>query len=1062
MAEVTSAASFVTAALETAGYITQAQFLDAFDKFFSSGGALLYIIAALGAMISMVVFGSYKLFRYLFIMPFIYWLLIGPRAELSGAIWRMGATGYPRSLTKTFEKQNVEAAAAATRAVTYEDDADNLAKVKDGTATVSNSDTIKVSWVFRSVTEVVDNLVAQFVGLTVSYKDDKTLIALNKAKVLEGVLNAGVDMPEVSKMLTNDLLTECSAYTGASVGDGKQFSEKRTARLKKTIQEAGGDAESEWVEYLEQGKSLNQEVINNLKKGSFVHPSDYTASYVKANLDVVNNETAGTLRSYLVDYADYEGVKDLISYAEGENWKNGAIPCGAMWEILKHAIIKEAAWFKEKILKENVPEGKVNENNREALQTELCWAILEKLDNENYKGDVGAQSGLYDCDLVRVALIYMFRNAIAGSERSHSLQLMKDRMGFRGDDESAVVASVGDPQNWEYVKDAPEKEQRKFQQDLIYWSGGMSVDYVALGEFENKATKKREHLPYATIGKIGGPLDMAYVEQQRYHTRTLRQSIYSYAMQLPYWQGLMLYLIAAIYPFMCLIVLVPNRAQAIINYFLTWLWVKSWDIGMAAVMVTDRVMWNIFPRTDVVDSIKTTEFTKLQFEDVLQEAMRVDPTYNLHSYYMMISMGIFAIPAITGLVILKGKKSVLSVFSDQVSAGAKDAQGIRSSAYLGDIGNMQLAGNQAMNMMAYNPMINGHYGKTFYDKARTLASAGIYGATAGKKFISMIDSAAKAKGASLKDGEGGRIPPDKIPKFTSNFAGTAAAAHLSYRDIREQEIALEIAQNKYFNPLYGRFSERGIAMESRSNAIGTGDSGFEINDSDISKDIIPASQSLFNARFKLINETVGDFYGTFLGPNFWSNNRATGSAFGQGIIGLGELAGGYGGLGEGVKEGLGGVIMGTNQWLFDNLMPMTDSQREAIQNHEQIALTFPYGYGAAAMENRGYDYSATGPLFPENQGIVDQGIFNFKIDHMPNVGQPLSAREYDLGPDEQQGRKKEEGMRDIAAIQANNGNIEGAKETVNQIRDPFIRNEALQDIKEAKERMNTKKQEQEE
>ncbi|MCC6932424.1 MAG: hypothetical protein IT292_04125 [Deltaproteobacteria bacterium] len=995
MADVTSAASFVTAALETAGYITQAQFLDAFENFFNSTGALLFLFAALGAMISMVVFGSFKLFRYLFIMPFIYYLLITPREDLSGSIWRLGATGYPRSLTKVYEKENTDPAALAVNVVTYKDSNKNLNAVRKGEGSISDSDNIRVSSVFAQMIKLIDQLVAQFVSLIISHKDDKALMSLNKAKMLEGVLNANPNLPEVTKMLTSDLFDRCSSLTGATVFDSKKLSQTRIDKFKEHIQEDGSNAEglSDYTNYLDAAKIISEQDLETARFKKYMTPTADTANYVKANLgQSIENGLAGRLDDYIEKYKQYPGVQDLISYAQGNNWKSTAIPCGAMWEILKHAMVKEADWLSNELKEKHVPKGEVAEEDRERLQNELCWSVLEVLQKENYTGNVAAESLVGDCDLVRVSLIYMLRNGIAGSERSHAINIKKNQMNFLGDIPGKKIAALEDSQNWEFVQDSTNVETRKFFDALfVYTSGNVSQDTMGLGVFKHKKTNQTRTSVYTTIGKIGGPLDMAYVEQQRYHTRTLRQSIYAYALQLPYWQGLILYLLAAAYPFVALIVLVPNRAQSMLTYFLTWLWVKSWDIGMAIIMVTDRIIWNIFPKTDIGVRIKDMSFQSMEFETILQEAMRVDPTYNLHSYYMMISMGIFAIPAITGLLILKGKRSALAIFSDQMASSASASGSIRGSGYATDFANTQAGANQAMGALAYAPMTTGEYGRTYLNNLTGWANAGMLGAA----------TVVTNNASDIVKTGGVNAAPISLPQIKSSVTGIAKEAFSNYTKVRDAEITAGIGYNRVWNPDYGRFSDRGIAMESRSNALGDSESGFEMQVIDHAYGAtVETSKNLFKAKFDVVNAVVGNAFSSVFNPKFIAGFKPGSGFFGQG--GGFAATTGMGYWGEADDQAIGEQYLNFTGNAMDWLMPVTEEQRRAaIENESLNILHFPYGYGAATLDALGYQgqYHELGVTYPDTKKIADRTmpyVIDNLNDEQPAHLQPAPASSNDF------------------------------------------------------------------
>ena len=90
MADVHTAGTFIAAAMEQAGYIAQSRFLVDFRDFFREAGALVYILGAIGGIVSVVVFGSFRAARYLVLGPALYWFLVGPTSPSEGVIWKIG------------------------------------------------------------------------------------------------------------------------------------------------------------------------------------------------------------------------------------------------------------------------------------------------------------------------------------------------------------------------------------------------------------------------------------------------------------------------------------------------------------------------------------------------------------------------------------------------------------------------------------------------------------------------------------------------------------------------------------------------------------------------------------------------------------------------------------------------------------------------------------------------------------------------------------------------------------------------------------------------------------
>ena len=67
--------------------------------------------------------------------------------------------------------------------------------------------------------------------------------------------------------------------------------------------------------------------------------------------------------------------------------------------------------------------------------------------------------------------------------------------------------------------------------------------------------------------------------------------LYTWALMIPYIQGILMFLLALGYPFACLMVIMPGHQKTIVTWASFWLWVKLWDVGFAIVMSIERSVW---------------------------------------------------------------------------------------------------------------------------------------------------------------------------------------------------------------------------------------------------------------------------------------------------------------------------------------------------------------------------------------------------------------------------------------------------------------------------------------
>ena len=95
------------------------------------------------------------------------------------------------------------------------------------------------------------------------------------------------------------------------------------------------------------------------------------------------------------------------------------------------------------------------------------------------------------------------------------------------------------------------------------------------------------------VRMTGSDLNRNWVEGQQ---RTVGQKskfgeLYSWAILMPYLQGVLLYYLAMGYPLACLMMIVPGWHKSLFTWMSFWAWVKLWDLGFALVMSIERTVW---------------------------------------------------------------------------------------------------------------------------------------------------------------------------------------------------------------------------------------------------------------------------------------------------------------------------------------------------------------------------------------------------------------------------------------------------------------------------------------
>lgn len=142
-----------------------------------------------------------------------------------------------------------------------------------------------------------------------------------------------------------------------------------------------------------------------------------------------------------------------------------------------------------------------------------------------------------------------------------------------------------------------------------------------------------------------------------------KTKISTVATNLPYYQGVVLYFLAVGFPFFALLLLIPGRHSGFLMWFFLWMWAKSWDVGFAVVMLLDDILFSLM-------SVGYSERGKTSgllldgdLTTTLYSMKHLDPTFQLGTYYTVISVALESIPIVSSYLIfgsLKGGAGLIA------------------------------------------------------------------------------------------------------------------------------------------------------------------------------------------------------------------------------------------------------------------------------------------------------------------------------------------------------------------------------------------------------------------
>ncbi len=203
-------------------------------------------------------------------------------------------------------------------------------------------------------------------------------------------------------------------------------------------------------------------------------------------------------------------------------------------------------------------------------------------------------------------------------------------------------------------------------------------------------------------------------------------------LALPYVQGMMLYFLTIAFPLFALCLVIPGRHGGFLLWLGLWVWIKLWDVGFAAVMLIDNMLYQLLPHgAPLSDEIMKDPGA------AIKSLLAVDPTYSQHTYYNLIATCMAAVPVLTGALVKKGgadfinmASSNLTNFSGRVgNSMASYARNLKAeSEYMRFNRNMEAAADRAISTIENDPIFKAAaHGKVDDIAAGSVANSGAFG-----------------------------------------------------------------------------------------------------------------------------------------------------------------------------------------------------------------------------------------------------------------------------------------------------------------------------------------------
>jgi hypothetical protein len=143
-----------------------------------------------------------------------------------------------------------------------------------------------------------------------------------------------------------------------------------------------------------------------------------------------------------------------------------------------------------------------------------------------------------------------------------------------------------------------------------------------------------------------------------------RYEFFTTLSHIPYLQALLLYVLAFSFPFFCLLVILPGKAEGFLLWVKMWLWVKSLDIGWIVLALIDDVLWQLMPHSSEWDILKDPNSSPIT---MFEAAFQGDPSYSVATYYSVMGVLLTGVPILLSQVLLGSANSIFSKLMGGIS-----------------------------------------------------------------------------------------------------------------------------------------------------------------------------------------------------------------------------------------------------------------------------------------------------------------------------------------------------------------------------------------------------------
>jgi hypothetical protein len=469
---------------------------------------------------------------------------------------------------------------------------------------VPEANTVRISLLFSIFTRVTSSVVSTFQGFILENAEDEEFLFTNRTKALQSLMTMDPASPEFFGMLDGPLLDQCATYLSAIINlSSNDYSTEYTRRLEELA--AAGDATATRTKQFLERQWEYWESVRLQGEERLIRPNNSMRSFIARQTNIFANGGPG------INYAAQFGIKhrqDPARFVE-EELPDLAISCTAATQIVADAAVDQADWL-ERFVLDSVQDSQMN--GEADKRARLCEAISLKINANHNRWE--------ECELGPTVSLFVLKRLFSHGSLTQALERSISRTTlFIANNANGCDPSEKDDSSERYCR-------------------GVQVDQ-----------------PNAAFQEIG--------DEHAERAKGIIQSVMSLGYDLPYFQGLLLYIIATFFPFAAVFVLVPGRVGAFLTLPLLWLWVKSWDVGFAFVMLLDKILYNLVPPLEINANGRPAIG---DLPDLLRQAAGHDLNGDILAHYHFIGFCLSSVPAIMGMLVTRAASS-MSVFMNEMA-----------------------------------------------------------------------------------------------------------------------------------------------------------------------------------------------------------------------------------------------------------------------------------------------------------------------------------------------------------------------------------------------------------